>query len=81
MGLQVVRFEKENKEKWGVIEGDQILVLRDSYSTLAQFLEEGVEEARKLKAQGTGESVSLNDVILLSPVTKPAKIVCPRRIG
>ena len=76
MGLQVVRFEKENKEKWGVIEGDQILVLKDSYSTLAQFLEEGVEEARKLKAQGTGESVSLNDVILLSPVTKPARIVC-----
>ncbi|MCQ6282277.1 fumarylacetoacetate hydrolase family protein [Bacillus sp. EB600] len=76
MGLQVVRFKKENKEKWGVVEGDKILALKESYRTLADFLEKGVEEARELKAQGTDESVSLNDVILLSPVTKPARIVC-----
>ena len=39
MGLQVVRFEKGNKEQWGVVSNDQILVLKDSYNTLADFLE------------------------------------------
>ncbi len=76
MGLQVVRFEKENKEQWGVVSNDRILVLKDSYRSLAHFLEEGAEEARNLKEQGQGESLSLNEVTILSPVTKPARIVC-----
>ncbi|NYE07429.1 2-keto-4-pentenoate hydratase/2-oxohepta-3-ene-1,7-dioic acid hydratase in catechol pathway [Bacillus niacini] len=76
MGIQVVRFEKENKEQWGVVANNRILVLRDSYSSLAHFLEEGVEEARTLKELGQGESLSLTEVTILSPVTKPARIVC-----
>ncbi|MDR7238113.1 fumarylacetoacetate hydrolase family protein [Neobacillus drentensis] len=76
MGIQVVRFEKENKEQWGVVSNNSILVLRDTYSSLAHFLEEGVEAARKLNEQGQGESLLLNEVTILSPVTKPARIVC-----
>ncbi|WP_066255836.1 fumarylacetoacetate hydrolase family protein [Neobacillus drentensis] len=76
MGVQVVRFEKENKEQWGVVSNNSILVLRDTYSSLAHFLEEGVEAARKLNEQGQGESLLLNEVNILSPVTKPARIVC-----
>lgn len=76
MGLQVVRFEKEGKEQWGVVSNDQILVLKDSYSSLADFLKNGEKEARSVKDRGTGESVSLQDVTFLSPVTKPARIVC-----
>src|SRR3954454_506352 len=76
MGLQVVRFEKENKKQWGVVSNDHILVLKNSYSSLAEFLETGAEEARKVKEQGTSESVALDEVTILSPVTKPARIVC-----
>ncbi len=76
MGLQIVRFEKGNKEQWGVVRDKQILVLKDSYRTLADFLEEGVEKARELLAQGSGETVLLTEITLLSPVTKPARIVC-----
>lgn len=76
MGLQVVRFEKENKQQWGVVSNDQILVLKNTYSSLADFLEAGAEEARKVKEQGTSESVSLDEVTILSPVTKPARIIC-----
>ncbi|MEH7177523.1 fumarylacetoacetate hydrolase family protein [Neobacillus vireti] len=76
MGLQVVRFEKENKQQWGVVSTDQILVLKNSYNSLAEFLETGAEEARKVKEQGTSESVELDKVTILSPVTKPARIVC-----
>lgn len=76
MGIQVVRFEKENKEQWGVVSNNRIFVLTETYSSLAHFLEEGVEAARNLKEQGQGESLSLNEVTILSPVTKPARIVC-----
>jgi 2-keto-4-pentenoate hydratase/2-oxohepta-3-ene-1,7-dioic acid hydratase in catechol pathway len=76
MGVQVVRFMKEQKEQWGVVTGNNILVLQDSYHTLADFLENGAEEARKIKEQESIESISLNEVTILSPVTKPSRIVC-----
>lgn len=76
MGLQIVRFEKEGQEQWGVVSNDQIRVLKNSYSTLADFLKNGVNEAKNAKENGTGESLSLKDVKILSPVTKPARIVC-----
>ncbi|MGJ9459818.1 fumarylacetoacetate hydrolase family protein [Oceanobacillus sp. CF4.6] len=76
MGIQVVRFEKDNTEKWGVLSDNQIKVVKGNYLTLSDFLEEGQEEAKKLLADSSAESVSFNDVSLLSPVTKPARIVC-----
>ncbi|MEH7072620.1 fumarylacetoacetate hydrolase family protein [Neobacillus drentensis] len=76
MGLQVVRFEKENKQQWGVVSNDQILVLKGNYSSLAHFLEAGTEEARTIKEQGTNGAISLEEVTILSPVTRPARIVC-----
>ncbi|MBT2730931.1 fumarylacetoacetate hydrolase family protein [Bacillus sp. ISL-75] len=76
MGLQIVRFEKENVKRWGVVKGDNILVLQNTYSSLAQFLDKGKEEARKLFEKENGEKVSLNEVTFLSPVTTPARIVC-----
>ncbi|MBO1000655.1 fumarylacetoacetate hydrolase family protein [Bacillus sp. SD075] len=76
MGIQIVRFEKEGKDQWGVVSGEKILVLNGSYSTLAGFLEEGAEEARNIKQQGKAESILINEVKILSPVTKPARIVC-----
>lgn len=76
MGLQIVRFEKEKKEQWGVVSGNQILVLTESYSSLADFLKNGAEEARKVKENGSVETVTIEEVTILSPVTKPARIVC-----
>ncbi|MGG3466722.1 fumarylacetoacetate hydrolase family protein [Neobacillus pocheonensis] len=76
MGIQVVRFEKDQQEKWGVLSGNHILLLKGSYNSLADFLESGKEEARKIKDEENVETIFLNDVTLLSPVTKPARIIC-----
>lgn len=43
---------------------------------MAAFLEEGAEEARKLKEEGVAEVLSFDEVEFLSPVTKPARIIC-----
>lgn len=76
MGLKIVRFEKDSREQWGVVKGEEILILPDNYRSLGELLENGTEKARVLFDQGTGETASLNDVNLLSPVTAPAKIIC-----
>ncbi|PFN99626.1 2-keto-4-pentenoate hydratase [Bacillus sp. AFS076308] len=76
MGLQVVRFKKDNQEQWGVVSGDTILVLQNVYRSLAEFLEVGTEEARRIKEEGSATAVSFADVEILSPVTKPARFIC-----
>ncbi|NYE07386.1 hypothetical protein F4694_004197 [Bacillus niacini] len=37
MGFQVVRFEKDHKEQWGVVSGEHILVLKNSYNSRQQL--------------------------------------------
>ncbi|MEH6904919.1 fumarylacetoacetate hydrolase family protein [Neobacillus drentensis] len=76
MGIKVVRFEHKQKEQWGVVSGDQIHLLSGTYQSLANFLEHGKDEARAINKQKNTESVPLNEVTILSPVTKPARIVC-----
>ncbi len=76
MGLQIVRFEKDSRQHWGVVHGNDIIVLQETYGSLAQFLQNGKEKARKMYEQGDGETVSLQDATILSPVTAPAKIIC-----
>jgi 2-keto-4-pentenoate hydratase/2-oxohepta-3-ene-1,7-dioic acid hydratase in catechol pathway len=76
MGLQVVRFEKDQKIQWGIVSGNEILVLQGSYDTLADFLKDGKEEARRLQNNRDVERAFLNEVTILSPVTKPARIIC-----
>ena len=55
MGLEIVLFEKENVERWGVVKGNKIFILQDSYSSLAQFLDNGKEQARKLYEQESAD--------------------------
>lgn len=76
MGIKVVRFEMEKVIRWGVVSEDKLHVLQGSYSSLANFLEEGQEEARSMNGQQETESLLLSEVTILSPITKPARIIC-----
>lgn len=76
MGVQVVRFEKDKKVNWGVVSEGSIFVLDESYITLADFLENGAEKAKGIKEQENVEIIGLHEVTILSPITKPARIVC-----
>jgi 2-keto-4-pentenoate hydratase/2-oxohepta-3-ene-1,7-dioic acid hydratase in catechol pathway len=76
MGFQVVRFKKDKKEQWGVVSGEHILVLKNPYNSLADLLENGKEEVRNIIEEDNVECISFNEVTILSPVTKPARIIC-----
>ncbi|MFC2948086.1 fumarylacetoacetate hydrolase family protein [Virgibacillus sediminis] len=76
MGIQIVRFKKNNETNWGVVSNNQIKVLEDNYSTLAELLDNGEEEARRIADDVNASTVSFEEVTLLSPITKPARIIC-----
>lgn len=76
MGLHVVRFNKNHKVQWGVLFNNQIKVIRGSYATLAELLESGIEDVKSTHQDDNAVIVSLKDVTILSPVTRPAQIVC-----
>lgn len=74
MGIKIVHFKQGQEAYWGVTDGEVIRPLPTRYPTLRDFLLEGQEEARQLSEDA--ESLAMDEVTLLSPVTKPAKIVC-----
>src|SRR5690625_1470073 len=75
MGLQIVRYEKNGDMRWGVINGERVHNIDTNARTLADFLKEGMDQARAaLEAQA--ETSALDDIQLLSPVTQPSTITC-----
>ncbi|MFC7364166.1 MULTISPECIES: fumarylacetoacetate hydrolase family protein [Bhargavaea] len=76
MGIKLVRFEDQGTNKWGVVDGENVKVLNNSSKTLAEFLENGQAEAREAVGNDTLQTVAFSEITLLSPVTKPAKIIC-----
>lgn len=76
MGMKIVRYIGDDNVRWGVLSEDEIFDIDNESLTLAEFLKEGIGQA-KSTLQGTNpKSYSLNDVKLLSPVTKPSTITC-----
>ncbi|MET0400915.1 MAG: fumarylacetoacetate hydrolase family protein [Cystobacter sp.] len=76
MGVHVARFKTGNEIRWGVVRQEQLEVIPGEYATLADFLATGAAQARRLAAAPAGETRSLRDVELLSPVTAPCNVVC-----
>ncbi len=75
MGISIVRFEEGKSQKWGVLKGDIVYPVNGSYRSLADFLEEGVSEAKKAFKEETN-GLAFADLKLLSPVTAPAQVIC-----
>ncbi len=70
MGTQLVRFRYQGEPGWGLVDGAEVRVLADSTDTLAAVL----ESASKGRA-GPGR-LSLNELELMSPVTRDGDFVC-----
>lgn len=74
MGISVVRIEADtaNGFQWGVLKDDGVTVLEEDYSDLADLLENGSEALK----QASGSGSTCKKYRLLSPLTKPSKLVC-----
>lgn len=73
MSVNVVRFEQEGRARWGVLNGQEITVLRGDFLTtgdLVRAVTPGDVGAL------SGEAVDARAVTLLSPVTRNQQFVC-----
>lgn len=75
MGLHVARFEQNGNIRWGVVKGPSLHPVDGDFNSLADFLARGRAAASEA-ASGNGDSVPIDTVRLLSPVTGPCSIVC-----
>ncbi len=76
MGLKIVRYNRNDQWQWGVLSGDRVLHIGNDSPTLAEFLKEGVGQARAALQDGQADAYELSTVELGSPVTRPSTITC-----
>ncbi|HTD05832.1 fumarylacetoacetate hydrolase family protein [Undibacterium sp.] len=74
MAIKVVHYEHDDKLGWGVVHGRVIHPLSGTYSSTADFVKNGIEEAQRSTANGA--SLLLDDVRLLSPITDDRQFIC-----
>ncbi|TFH79862.1 MULTISPECIES: fumarylacetoacetate hydrolase family protein [Pseudomonas] len=73
MAVQVVRFEYQNTVQWGRIHNQRITPVSGQYATTGEFIRQvSIEQLRDLKSP----TLELNQVRLLSPVTRNQQFVC-----
>ncbi|MCG8671657.1 MAG: fumarylacetoacetate hydrolase family protein [Pseudomonadales bacterium] len=82
MVCHVVRFQSSQTKssitpQWGVLVGNNIHPLSQSFTSTAEFLNSGKQEALELtKKTDTSKGIDIQAVKLLSPVTKPCQVLC-----
>lgn len=83
MACQVIRFTKNKDEDiyWGVLFDKTIYTLPGSFTNTSDFLNEAKGQAFELQTklkEGTHkeQGVSIKDVSILSPITKPCLVLC-----
>jgi 2,4-didehydro-3-deoxy-L-rhamnonate hydrolase len=73
MTINVARFARKDKIQWGVVKGEGLLPISGEYPTTGAFIEKvRISDLKKLDT----EAIPLNEVKLLSPVTRNQKFVC-----
>lgn len=75
MGFTLARYGYNGTVHWGVVVEDQIRPLQTRFETLHELLQDGKREVREA-ASNASNVVPLQQVKLLSPVTKPTQVVC-----
>ncbi|WP_419961814.1 fumarylacetoacetate hydrolase family protein [Psychrobacillus sp. BM2] len=76
MGFPVVRYEENQTYSWGVVKGDNVIPVPGIFDSLAAFLKDGVDKAREIAVSDIDTGISTNNLQILSPITRPAQIVC-----
>lgn len=73
MAVHLAHFEHNHRAHWGVLSGTGVIPLAEYYPTTGDLLKQ--VELSALKS-ATGTLISLEDIKLLSPVTRNQQFVC-----
>lgn len=73
MSINTARFEHNGEIKWGVVRDDSLTIIPGSFPTTGEFISSvSVAELRQLQ----GETIAIDQVKILSPVTQNQRFVC-----
>jgi 2,4-diketo-3-deoxy-L-fuconate hydrolase len=73
MSVNVVRFEFQNKHHWGVLRQSRIVRIDGDYPSTGELIRQcSVEQLAQLQ----GEELGIEQVKLLSPITRDQQFVC-----
>jgi len=76
MGIPIIRFKKEGTivSQFGVLQKDKIAVINKDFKSLGDLVTNGGEELKK--AYASNADIDITEVELLSPVTRPCRLLC-----
>ena len=73
MSVNVVRFEYQNENRWGVVRQGRIVPISGRYETTGELIR---QVSREQLARLEGDALEMSQVRLLSPVTRNQQFVC-----
>lgn len=73
MPINVARFEQDSKSYWGIVRQSGVVPLQSDFATTGDFISGTSIEALK---QADGAMIPIDEVTLLSPVTRNQQFVC-----
>jgi 2-keto-4-pentenoate hydratase/2-oxohepta-3-ene-1,7-dioic acid hydratase in catechol pathway len=76
MGYRVIRFKLHGQIQWGILRKEKICPFQGHYPLLADFIKHGLLEAKNLAKNFAGQSLAMDSVEILNPVTAPCQIIC-----
>ncbi|GAA5127219.1 fumarylacetoacetate hydrolase family protein [Alloalcanivorax gelatiniphagus] len=74
MALHLVRFEHQDRTRWGLVQDDHITPLDIPCGTTGELLSLGYAGVRQ--APTADETLDMDSVTLISPITESAKVLC-----
>ncbi len=75
MITHIARFTYEGTIRWGIVKGEAVQLLVDNYDTTEALLNDRSNIEHQAKSND-GDHITMNDVALLSPITKPCRVIC-----
>lgn len=76
MGYNILRFQHEGVNRWGVLKGKTIQPFADNVDQLKEVLGNHLDEAASLARNKALGTIGVSDVKILSPVTRPTRLLC-----
>ena len=76
MGYNILRFQHKGTTQWGVLKGSKIAPFASGVSQLKEILANHLETASSEAKNTVSGSIALDEVSILSPVTRPTRLLC-----
>lgn len=76
MGFNILRFKHNETIQWGVQKGNSIAPFGESVNHLAEVLANHLDTAKELMKNNNSGTIDLEAVKIVSPVTKPTRLLC-----